>query len=358
MPKLISINKDELEKILTERTPEIIKVLKTVGLTQLPRLMFTAIDNDLLSKIDLIKLYVLKRGKIPIVGESALGTYQATNHHKGNKQYILRDCLSLIDLCDEFNIFVDTKETNLLKIISQIPDGVVYEVAYWFRTGKKHVNIININTTSPTIFPIDSSMLDILSKQFIGEINEKLDAHVNHILPAHYAVLTENNTKYTDWIRQDIYKDNQVPVIPTALVSAGLIVMTSGDNLLTRLVNRAAIATRCGHVCIYGAYKRDTLKLAYLPLDLLLELFLIINLYPVKKFEYKSFAEVGIPKYNEPEVWAVTAKELAETREEQKNASRTQASSLLTNSFTYFPKALQDSATKNLCKSPALTSKL
>lgn len=336
---MINISKAILQKYLTAKNPQLIEQLQEIIADGLPLLMFAAIDNDLLPKVELIKHYILKQGKLPIVGESALGTYLATTHHKGKKEFILRDCLSLIDLCDDFNIFVDSKESSLLKIIAEFPDGVFYEAAYWFSKGKTRINIVNIHDfLLPDLIPVDSSIFKNLAIQFKQEIFDKLQAHATQKHITTYALMPEGHTKYIDWIRKDIYQQNQVPVIPHILATAGSVILAQGDKPLHRMLNRVAIAARCQKICIFAPMKGNKLSFENLSLDILLEIYLIMHfdLNLVKNFAYKSYADVGVPKYSQTKQWAITTKESNETREEQEGGIKLLPNSAFVTRLSHF----------------------
>ncbi|MBA2709850.1 MAG: hypothetical protein H0U57_04565 [Tatlockia sp.] len=316
--KILTINFNELELFLRKKNEKLLNELNELKKEEAPKLVFCAIDNDLLSSVDLIKQHILKQNAIPIIGESALGTWLASNHHQGKKELILRDCLPLINLCEEFTIFVDEETTELNQIISNLADGVIYELAYWFKAHKKAsiVNIINYPTLQTLeITPDNLNSIDSLF--FKKEVYSVLDKHLDKQNPTLFSMSADIHGKHADWIRMDAYKNNYVPVCPHTMVNKSAFILAQGANRTRRLLNQVSIALKCEKITLYGPYDGENINFENLPLDTLFEAYLLRRFSPTTSFYYTSFREAGVPKYANDIQWAITTKELYTTREEK-----------------------------------------
>lgn len=316
--KLIDLNIADLEEVLMKENPSLMSALNKFTTADLPALTFCAIDNDLLPKADLIKQIILKDSCIPIIGESVLGTWLATNHYKGKKEFILRDCLPLIQMCSEFIIVVDYPSKDINQLFNNIADGVLYELAYWFRTNTR-ASILNIfDYTNPLRFDFDASVINNIEREeFKKEIYSILDKHIDNQHKTVFSITADNHGKHADWLRMDAFINKLVPVCPHTMVSTGAFILAHGDDLARRILNHTAIALKSDQICIYGPFNGNEVTHNDIPLNALFEVYLLSRLSPELTFHYKSFFEANIPKFSNDKVWAITTKELEETREEQ-----------------------------------------
>lgn len=325
----------ELPQIINQNMGSALKntleSIKKIPIENFPNLIFVAIDNDLLPKIDFIKHFLLQNKSLPIVGESALGTFIVVNHHKEKKELILKDCLPLIDLCSSFMIFIDKPMENIDDILKDFADGVFYELVYWlFKSTGSAVTIVNINNHSaPQLHLVNISIIKKLQfdSKFKQDIYSVLDQHVGNKNPSQYLCVADQHAKYMDWLRTDAFKEKKVPLNAYTLFNTGLIILAGGDENF-RLLSRVALALKCNEICVYGPLEQTKVALVNLDPYILCELYLILSFSPYAKISYKSFSEVNVPKYCKSELWSFTNKELSETKQEKEGPPILQRSSL------------------------------
>lgn len=91
-------------------------------------LVYTAFDGDHFILTPAMRIYCLKRQKVPANPESILG-YRDTLVQRGSKRGVLLDDLSVLNRCDELWVFTDLECS--LQTIHQLADGVLVELLYF-----------------------------------------------------------------------------------------------------------------------------------------------------------------------------------------------------------------------------------
>lgn len=307
--KTIDIALDDLETIIRENGyNREMDLMLAVSTEQVPRVVYTSFDGDLLSHSELMKQYTLGRGCAPLNPESALGTYIVTNHFEGNKEPIIEDCMSLIDACQEF--YVITKDVPAKKEdVKNLPEGVIAEVWYWTRNHRKPITFVDASDyVSATEVLYDKNMPTYLNdKQRVG-IAKTTNAK-KKLRPIAYLLAGEIHAKHSDWMRMDAYRGARVPLCPYTLLNRSSLQLSCGNDFLKQLLSRVALIRRADEIYIYSPYEDEKFTLSKLPEDALFELFLTLRLGPKKPVIHKYFGEVGVPKYTNRAKWAITEQE-------------------------------------------------
>lgn len=271
----------------------------------LPKVVYTSFDGDMLSHSELMKQHVLKKGLIPLNPESALGTYLVTTHYGGDKGPIIEDCLSLIKLVDQFYV-MSTLLPKGEHEIRKLPEGVIAEVLYWISTTGKPVNYVDISRyADETEITHSNELLDKLDDKQKAGIKKAVNA-TQGLRPVVYLMSGEMHAKHSDWMRKDAYNNARVPLCPYTLINFSTLQSAYPNDLVRQIVCRAALASRADEVRIYGPLEEGEFDLPKLPDDALAELYAILLLQPKKNIVYKSFADIGVPKYANRKKWAIT----------------------------------------------------
>jgi len=279
--------------------------LSTVVTDELPEVVYTSFDGDMLSHSELMKQHVLKKGLVPLNPESALGTYLVTNHYEGDKGPIIEDCLSLIGLVDQFYV-MSTLLPEGEHEIKKLPEGVIAEVLYWASTKGKPVNYVDISHyTDEAEIDHSNELLDKLDVKQKAGIKKAVDA-TRKLRPVAYLMSGEMHAKHSDWMRKDAYNNALVPLCPYTLINFSTLQSAHPDDHVRQIVCRAALAYRADEVRVYGPLEEGDFELSKLPVDALTELYVILLLQPKKSLVYKSFANIGVPKYANRKKWAIT----------------------------------------------------
>lgn len=319
-----------LKAHLQSINPALIAKLEKYKRSDLPKLAFAAIDHNLLPKADFIKQILLRESNpcyLPIISECALGTYLATNHYRGNTSLIRRDCLALIDICDEFFIFTDSPFTIDSKVaINQLNEGVLFELAYWFtKNPGATVQIINIANSQLEIITVNNNDMNFIdNKNLKYEIESELEKQLKQRHKTLYLACASKHVKFVDWFRLDAFKHAQVPVNAHALVSTSNLIAALGDDVSKHLLYRAALARKCDRICFYSPMQRNKLLQADLDLDVLLEMFLVLHFTKIPRYLpifYENFYNLNIPTYKKPSIGSITAKEVSEATQEKSDSN-------------------------------------
>lgn len=75
--------------------------------------VYTSFDGDQMIYIDCMRKLAIRNGLIPINPEHALGYYLSTKSHCDSKAEVMKDCLSLTMVSDEFWVFAENEDVPL-----------------------------------------------------------------------------------------------------------------------------------------------------------------------------------------------------------------------------------------------------
>lgn len=299
----------ELETNLKSRISDVrFAALQSIKKTDIPLIAYTSFDGDMLSHSELMKQYIHKKGLVPLNPESALGTYLVVNHYGGDKNPIIEDCLSLINIVDHF--YVMTKQIHKASNdIREQPEGVIAELLYWVSNKQRNVTYVDISS-----YTLEKEIA--YKDGLLGKLDEQQRAGIKNVLainrglrPAVYLLSGEEHAKHSDWMRKDAYVNTRVPLCPYTLISFSTLQSAYPGDYVRQLCCRVAIGMKANEIFIYGIDTIDSFQVSNLPEDALAELYVILKLSPEKKVYYKFFGEIGVPKYVNRKKWAVTQHE-------------------------------------------------
>jgi len=296
----------ELEKLLTKNFPRsMLDTLFLIKEQELPLVAYTSFDGDFLSHSELMKQYVLRKGKTPLNPESALGTYLVTNHYKGVKKFIIEDCLSLIDIVDEFYV-MSSKIPKSVREIKHLPEGVIAEIYYWILSRERPIFFVDIgNLKTEEELLLNKKLIRYLKPTQINGIKDVANLNLVNRRDLVYLLSGEVHAKHADWMRKDAFNNKKVPLSPYTLLNHSSLYLNS-DLLRINLLHRASLAIKTKEVYLYSQFPDEMFKLKNLPEDALLELYLILKFRANIKVFHKFFGEIKIPKYTNRAKWAIT----------------------------------------------------
>jgi hypothetical protein len=105
--------------------------------------VYTSFDGDQMIYIDCMRKLAIKNGLIPINPEHALGYYLSTRAHNDSKIEVMKDCLSLTMVSDEFWVFSEDESTPL----DTLSEGILIEILLWIRQKNLPIKFFNITKT-------------------------------------------------------------------------------------------------------------------------------------------------------------------------------------------------------------------
>lgn len=301
----LKIKIEEVENELSLRVSNNdLEKLKKVKERDLWEIVYTSFDGDNVSFNEIMKQRVLKMGFLPLNPESALGTYLVVNYHKGQKTPIIEDCLSLISISSRFFVF-HTHAQNNIDIMNELPEGVLAEILYWWTARQEKVECISLSgLNSSRLTVTEDAGLHILKENKLEGLRKFADSSLKTRKVA-YLLSSEKHAKHSDWMRMDAYRSGRVPLCPYTVISAGTMQMSFEYDLTMWSKCRLRFALSCDEVNLYGHLESDKFSLKSLESDTLVELFLLLRFDKTKKIKYKSFREIGIPKYVNRNKWSV-----------------------------------------------------
>ncbi len=305
----LRIQNTELETNLKSRVSEAkFAALKSIKKTDIPLIAYTSFDGDMLSHSELMKQYMHKKGFVPLNPESALGTYLVVNHYEGDKNPIIEDCLSLINVVDRF--YVMTKQVpKTSSDIRKQPEGIIAEVLYWVSSKRKLVTYVDISSyASEHEITHPDGLLERLDEGQKAGIKNVFAAG-RRLRSTAYLLSGEEHAKHSDWMRRDAYVNSRVPLCPYTIIGFSTLQLAYPTDYVRQLCCRVALGMKANEIYIYGVDNINKFKVSNLPLDALAELYVILRPSPKKKVYYKFFGEIGVPKYVNRKKWAVTKHE-------------------------------------------------
>jgi hypothetical protein len=289
-------------------SPERFALLQSMNTATLPTIAYTSYDGDNYSHHELIKQYCLRKQVVPLHPGSALGMYIATMHHKGRKQPIVEDCISLIDMADEFYVMVDDVPSSE-QSIRALPEGIIAELLYWTSKRALPVTYVDVSTYALTKQRQHDMTLmhDLHEKQQQGIAD--ILASCSDLRPVTYMLSGEKYGKYTDWMMKDAMERKRVPLPPYAIISHGTLELATPGDEQAHLLSRLALGVRASDISLYGTVPPADFSLESLPIDALEELFCILSRKPDTAVSYTYFGAIGVPKYVDRDKWAITSLE-------------------------------------------------
>lgn len=264
------------------------------------KIVYTSFDGDDMIHIDHMRELAIKNGYISINPEHALGYYLSTTTMNNKKREVMKDCLSLVMMCDDFWIF--NRNNNL--DLDKLSEGIITEMLLWIKVKNNIFNICNISELIKSLRDKDFKKDEIfLNKKKLKErINSRSFSELSYFLksvykdlrPVVFIDMPDKDLKYADWARKKAFNSNKVPLIPQHVITSSVYKIHNiydeyyNDSL--KLANKAAE--------IWGIYSNkkelEIMKKKY---------------YHKENISFISTKELKIPKYNNAERWCLTSKE-------------------------------------------------
>ncbi len=272
-------------------------------------IVYTAFDGDYLTHINMMQEYVIMTGKIPLNPEHSLGYYISTTSHNYKKSEVLKDCLSLVRICDEIWIFVNGDNENIPW--EQLPEGVIIELILWCYIGNHTIRVLclekilkSFQSGLSTYRGIERnvSIANIsasFEKSHFDEMEEYIKKVMLYLRPVVLVDIKDVDFKYADWIRIKAYNTKMVPLIPQNIIPKWLYLRNSRSNDYENDLDTLLLATKL----IWAIYRSRE------ELILLKEKYSADNNY---KAHFIPIQKFGIPKYSDPASWSITTQEYQE----------------------------------------------
>ena len=310
--KDISVETSRLEKLLEARVGrQLWSKIKGVSASDIPEIVYTSFDGDLLSLSEPLKQAVLKRNLVPLNPESALGTYLVVNHHKGNKIQIIEDCFALLTRCSHFWIMAEQPPRRGGDFFTTLSEGVLTEALYWRQEKNKEISILTplnfekiyvydeVYGKIPTADLYDPAVVDLLSRR------------QGSLRPVFYLAAGERHAKHADWMRKAAYLHGGVPLCPYTLINEGTLTLSFDKDALGKILSRVALALAADDFWLFLPFHDVVNAWEKLDPDVLIELYLTKKIQPLKKVRGIYMGDADIPKYKNRQRWAMTALEQA-----------------------------------------------
>lgn len=183
--------------------------------------VYTSFDGDLMNYIDCMRELAVKNGFISINPEHALGYYLCTRAHNNSKSEVMKDCLSLTMIADEFWVFSENEDTAL----GTFPEGVLIEILLWVRQKGLPIKVFSIPQTVSSLKysssinyhgkPIVVEEVDLKNmsdNRYFHEISAFLDKATPTLRPVVFVDIRNEDFKYVDWVRSRAYEVGKIPI--------------------------------------------------------------------------------------------------------------------------------------------------
>ena len=269
--------------------------------------VYTSFDGDDMNHMLRICGNVISGGRIPLNPEMALGYHLSVISLGGSKILVMRDCLSLTLFSDEF--WVHGSNEGILS------EGIMAEIYLWNAIKGEDVCFVpDFYKFSKLKFSecetrqyLDSNM-DVIFK---NELENKLllpymkSDHRTVYIGANFA-----NYKHLDWARAECYKKSVCPISPQNILSYYLYRTLSSEE--EYLKDRLALLSKSDEYWLFIDTGRIDEEIDNLDKNTLVELYALSTVFKDKKVNVVDWADVGVPKYNKDQNWALTTKERKE----------------------------------------------
>jgi len=269
--------------------------------------VYTSFDGDLMVYIDCMRKIAVKNGFVPINPEHAFGYYLSTRAHSDSKLEVMKDCLSLTMISDEFWVFSKSEDDP----ISDFPEGVLIEILLWVRQKGLPIRIFSIPKTVVSLGysnaqdyrgrPLavkEADLKKVLSDRYFHEISAYLDKITPILRLVTFIDIRNEDFKYVDWVRARAYEVGKVPIVPQHLIPE--LVYTLHDMQSEYGASVEALCEVSSSVwAIYHSHEKfRELREKYQESRLMVT--------------FISLQELNVPKYANPRNWSITTKELQE----------------------------------------------
>lgn len=273
--------------------------------------VYTSFDGDQMIYIDCMRKLAIRNGLIPINPEHALGYYLSTRAHGDSKAEVMKDCLSLVTVSDEFWVFTENENAPL----ETLSEGILIEILLWIRQKSQVIKFFSIAKTvlslgyghkksaereyhgkARTVQEID--LKKALSARYFEEISTFLEKASSVLRPVIFIDIRNEDFKYADWARYKAYQVGKIPIVPQYLIPEFVYALHGTQEEYPESIEKLKEVSS-GIWAIYESQERlDALREMYK------EHHRMVTFIPIK--------DLNVPKYANPRNWSITTKELQE----------------------------------------------
>jgi hypothetical protein len=271
------------------------------------RTVYTSFDGDLMVYIDCMRKLAVKNGFVPINPEHALGYYLSTRAHSDSKSEVMKDCLSLTMIADEFWVFSQNEDDPL----GAFPEGVLIEMLLWMRQKGLPIKVFSIPQTVVSLGynsnqsyegrPLvvkEADIKKVLSDRYFYEISAYLDKVTPILRPVTFIDIRNEDFKYVDWVRAKAYEVGKVPIVPQHLIPEFVYALHDMQGEYDASVEALREVSSGVWAIHHSQEKLAALREKYKGSHLMVT--------------FISLQELNVPKYANPRNWSITTKELQE----------------------------------------------
>lgn len=273
--------------------------------------VYTSFDGDNMVYIDCMRQLAVKTGRVPINPEHALGYYLSTRAHGDSKAEVIKDCLSLVLIAEEFWVFADAEDCTL----SDLPEGVLIEMLLWARRRNSTFRFLSVSRvvsslvygapmqTIPAYCGVERTITEndirrALSGAHFEEISSYLERVLPVLRPVVFIDIRDEDFKYADWARMQAYALGKIAIVPQILIPEFVYSILGLGHEYHRSVDKLR-ETSAGTWAIYESPER-------------LELLMRRYDGEAHAVMYIPIKDLNVPKYANPRNWSITTKELHE----------------------------------------------
>lgn len=273
--------------------------------------VYTSFDGDQMIYIDCLRKFAIRNGRIPINPEHALGYYLSTRAHNDSKSEVMRDCLSLTMISDEFWVFAEHEDTPL----ESLSEGILIEILLWIRQKNSTIKFLGIEKTVLSLgyfqkedgnqeyqgkerIVKEIDLKRVLSERYFEEISTFLERVSPVLRPVIFIDIRNEDFKYADWARYKAYKVGKVPIVPQYLIPEFVYTFHGIQDEYPKSIEKLKEVSS-GVWAIYESQERlKALQKIYEGQHRM------VTFIPIK--------DLNVPKYANPRNWSITSKELQE----------------------------------------------
>ncbi len=273
------------------------------------KFIYTAFDGDDMLYIDMMRDFVVQHGFVPLNPEHAFGYYVTTTMHSNSKKEVMRDCFALSNMCDEFWVFTNHKITKRNKL-NLLSEGVLAEMIMWCRkcsadiSKDPKIKIINIKEMISYLQKSDASkkknelkemdicstsLSTVLEKNMFEELNQFVEKS-EMIRKAVFINIEDKNYKYIDWVRIEAYKNDLIPIVPQCIIPRPVFELNGKSKKYQKIVDD--LIGRTNEIWTIVESRKEKTKDG--------------------NGSVKLLKELGLPKFQDIDEWAITTKEKLE----------------------------------------------
>ena len=295
-------------------------------------LVYTAYDGDNLRYIDWMCYVAYRLGYTPVNPEAALGSYLFSHYRQDAKTEILRDCIALELLCDEFWIFTTPDASRL----SDLPEGVIAELMMWHQHDNQQavrlwpwLEQMGFHQYAPLLqtggqgrallkrHSVPNHAQELFFKALSPTTREDIQQRV--LTPVMQQGLRQrvfisqdfHHFKHIEWARVFAFARDAVPLCPDTLFNQFVSQSAYGEDYpLQHLRDRFSILQQAEELWLFVTPQAlDGHQLLHLAHHQMLDMYYWYRHCSEKPVRLYTWLVADVPKYRENYGWALTRTE-------------------------------------------------